>query len=59
LLKTGQVDELQLYVNPSIVGGGYSIFDEPRRMQLIDATPFGCGIIIQRYRPGATLNDTR
>jgi dihydrofolate reductase len=57
LLQTGEVDELQLYVNPSALSDGDSIFDKPRRLELIDATPFACGIVVQRYRPAAALAD--
>lgn len=51
LLEAGAVDELQLYVNPAVVGEGQSIFREARALQLIDATAYGCGIVVQRYRP--------
>lgn len=51
LLEADVVDELQLYVNPSAVGSGQSIFQQPRRLQCIDAAAHGCGIVVQRYRP--------
>jgi len=53
LLKTGAVDELQLYVNPSVVAQGRSIFDEAGRLELVDATAYACGIVVQRYSPRA------
>jgi dihydrofolate reductase len=52
LLEAGVIDELQLYVNPAVVGAGRSIFRQARRLQLIDATAYDCGIVVQRYRPG-------
>jgi dihydrofolate reductase len=52
LLEAGVIDELQLYINPSVVGAGRSIFRQARRLQLIDATAYDCGIVVQRYRPG-------
>ena len=51
LLKAGVVDELQFYVNPSAVAAGRSIFEQARRLALIDATAYACGIVVQRYRP--------
>jgi hypothetical protein len=39
-------------VNPAVVGAGRSIFRQARRLQLIDATAYDCGIVVQRYRPG-------
>lgn len=51
LLEAGAVDELQLYVNPSAVAAGESIFSQPRHLELVDATPYACGIVVQRYRP--------
>ncbi|MBX3620512.1 MAG: dihydrofolate reductase family protein [Rhizobacter sp.] len=51
LLEAGLVDEVQLYVNPVVLGAGRSIFGQARRWRLIDATAHGCGIVVQRYRP--------
>jgi dihydrofolate reductase len=51
LLDADVVDELQLYINPSAVGEGRSIFSQPRRLNCIDATAYPCGIVVQRYRP--------
>lgn len=51
LLEADLIDELQFYVNPSAVGEGESIFRQSRRLQCINATPFSCGIVVQRYRP--------
>jgi len=53
LLEAGVIEELQLYVNPSVVGAGRSIFRHARRLELIDATAYDCGIVVQRYYPGA------
>jgi dihydrofolate reductase len=51
LLDADVVDELQLYVNPHVVGEGDSIFSQARALQCIDATAYPCGIVVQRYRP--------
>src|SRR5512139_2270907 len=37
LLEADVVDELQLYVNPAVVGAGRSIFRQSRRLPCIDA----------------------
>jgi dihydrofolate reductase len=51
LLEADVVDELQLYVNPSAVATGRSIFRRARRLQPIEATAYDCGIVVQRYSP--------
>jgi dihydrofolate reductase len=53
VLETGLVDVLELYVNPRVVARGESIFRRPRSLELLDAQPYACGIVVQRYRaPG-------
>lgn len=52
LLAAGVVDELQLYVNPTAVVHGRRLFGKPgQRLQLIDAVPHTCGIVVNRYVP--------
>lgn len=52
LLAAGAVDELQLYVNPTAVVHGRRLFGKPgQRLQLIDAVPHTCGIVVNRYVP--------
>ena len=53
LLENDLVDELQLYVNPSVIVVGRSIFKEARRMRCIDAASYDCGIVVQRYVPSS------
>ena len=56
LLAAGQVDELHLYLNPAALGGGESIFrDAPRRLALLGSRAYDCGIVVNRYAPGALL----
>jgi hypothetical protein len=41
-------------VNPAALGAGRRIFDPSRgvtRLELIDASSYRCGIIVQRYQP--------
>ena len=54
LVAAGLVDEYQLYVNPTAVGAGRSIFDSlpdgvPLRLQ--ESTAHECGIVVNRYVP--------
>lgn len=52
LLATGLVNELQLYVNPTAVVDGRRLFGRPgQRLQLIEAVPHACGIVVNRYAP--------
>jgi dihydrofolate reductase len=56
LLAAGQVDELQLYLNPAALGDGESIFgDGPRQLALLGSRGYDCGIVVNRYAPGALL----
>jgi dihydrofolate reductase len=51
------VDEYRLLVKPLVVGRGQALFDqllEPRHLDLIDATPFASGIVVQVHRPQHT-----
>lgn len=55
LLAADLVDELQLYVNPTVIVAGSSIFREARQMRCIDAVSYDCGIVVQRYVPQARI----
>jgi dihydrofolate reductase len=52
LLEAGVIEELQLYVNPSVLGAGRSIFRHARRLQPSDAPAYECGILVHLYCPG-------
>ncbi|RYY60825.1 MAG: dihydrofolate reductase [Chitinophagaceae bacterium] len=51
LIDAGLIDELHLFVNPTAIGSGLSIFSGRSRLQLLGATPFDCGIVLLRYAP--------
>lgn len=51
LLEADAVDELQLYVNPTAVVAGDSVFTQVRRLRLVEACGHDCGIVVQRYAP--------
>lgn len=52
LLDMGLVDELQLFVNPTAVGSGRTIFGrDMARYRLLGAQGYKCGIVVSRYVP--------
>jgi dihydrofolate reductase len=55
LLALGLVDELQLFVNPSALGAGRSVFDSASedglRLTLLASRAYSCGIVVNSYRP--------
>ncbi|WP_400193189.1 dihydrofolate reductase family protein [Hymenobacter sp. B81] len=54
LVQHGLVDELHLFVNPTAIGRGRSIFAELTAHQpltLVQATAFDCGIVGLHYAP--------
>jgi dihydrofolate reductase len=51
------IDEYRLLVQPMVIGQGQGLFDqlpESRHLDLIEATPFPSGIVVQIYRPQRT-----
>jgi dihydrofolate reductase len=56
LVGAGLVDELQLFVNPAVVGAGRSIFGQlpaGLQLQLLDSAAYDCGIVVNRYASAA------
>jgi dihydrofolate reductase len=54
LLAEGVVDELNLMIEPILLGGGKRIFPEngvTRPMQLVDCVTTGTGVLVCTYRP--------
>lgn len=52
LVKENLVDEYHLFVNPTAIGKGLSIFgalDSKLSLKLVKATPFECGITVLHY----------
>jgi dihydrofolate reductase len=48
------LDEYRLLVQPLVLGRGQALFDrlpDPRHLELVEATPFPSGIVVQVYRP--------
>jgi len=54
LIQEGLVDEYHLFVNPTAIGKGMSIFSdlkEPRKFTMKKATSFACGVVVLQYEP--------
>jgi dihydrofolate reductase len=51
--KAGLVDECQLFVWPTVLGGGKPALPTDARadLELIDERRFGNGVVLLRYRP--------
>jgi len=54
LIKERLIDEFHLFINPTAIGRGLSIFNElafKQNLTLVKATPFDCGIVVLHYEP--------
>ena len=54
LIKQGLIDEFHLFINPTAIGNGMTIFKELDRKQnltLVKSTSFDCGIVVLNYEP--------
>ena len=48
------IDEYRLLVQPLALGSGQALFGQlpaPRRLELVEATPFPSGVVVHIYRP--------
>ncbi len=58
LLNLGLVDELQLGIQPTIAGGGLSLFKNISHkidLKLIKTKEFGCGAVFHYYEPSNSV----
>ncbi len=51
LIEQNLIDELHLFINPTAIGNGMSIFKEKTNLKLIKSTAFSCGIVVLKYQP--------
>jgi dihydrofolate reductase len=54
LIKHGLIDELHLFINPTAIGNGMTIFNEldsKQDLTLVKSTSFDCGIVVLNYVP--------
>jgi dihydrofolate reductase len=52
LIKHGVIDEFYLFINPTAIGNGMSIFkelDNKQNLILVKSTSFECGIVVLNY----------
>jgi dihydrofolate reductase len=53
LIKHGMIDEFNLFINPTAIGNGMTIFQElesKQNLTLVKSTSFDCGIVILSYK---------
>ena len=54
LIKEGLIDEYHLFVNPTAIGNGMTIFkslDRTQKFSVIQSTFYSCGITVLSYKP--------
>jgi dihydrofolate reductase len=54
LIKHGLIDEYHLFINPTAIGCGMTIFNEldhKLNLRLVKSTSFACGIVVLNYEP--------
>ena len=54
LVKHGLIDEYHLFINPTAIGSGLSIFkelDSKQNLTLVKSTSFDCGMVVLNYEP--------
>lgn len=50
LIKHGLIDEYHLFINPTALGSGMSIFTERTNLKLVKSQAFDCGIVVLTYK---------
>jgi dihydrofolate reductase len=53
LIKHNLIDEYHLFINPTAIGNGMTIFkglDKTHNLQLMKASGFKCGIVVLKYK---------
>jgi dihydrofolate reductase len=54
LIKQGLIDKYHLFINPTAIGNGISIFkelDSKQNLTFVKSTSFDCGIVVLHYEP--------
>lgn len=51
LIEENLIDELNLFINPTAIGEGMSIFSGKTTLELDNSTRYGCGIVVNKYFP--------
>jgi dihydrofolate reductase len=50
LVPHGLIDEYLLLIHPLVLGAGGRLFDNPSKLQLLDSSATGTGVIVATYR---------
>ena len=51
LIQQGLIDELHLFVHPTAIGSGMTIFKKETNLKLNESTSFSCGVVVLNYQP--------
>jgi dihydrofolate reductase len=54
LIKNNLIDDYHLFINPSAIGNGMTIFGEIKnnfKLKLVRSKAFDCGIVVNEYEP--------
>ncbi len=53
LIQQELIDELHLFINPTAIGSGMTIFRGPnyKNLNLVKSTSFTCGVVVLHYEP--------
>jgi len=51
LIQQGLIDELHLFVNPTAIATGKSIFKDTTKLNLVKSRAFSCGVVVLNYEP--------
>ncbi len=52
LIEHNLIDEYHLFINPTAIGNGMSIFNHRINLKLVDVKSFECGIVVLKYERG-------
>ena len=51
LLEHDLIDELNIFVNPVVIGRGIRIFQDRKALRLASSTAYSSGVVINTYQP--------
>ncbi len=51
LINKDLIDELYLFISPTAIGEGLSIFKQRKKLKLTESVSFDCGIVLLKYEP--------
>jgi len=54
LIQNNLIDDYYLFLNPTAIGKGLSIFTDKKPFQLVHSTAYDCGVVVNHFRSRAT-----